>query len=387
MGGTPRRVVVIGAGVLGVSAATTFSRAGDAVTVVDTAARPATGVTSLGSGGFRQQFPQAEETQLSAATLRSWQLLEQESGSSLGLRHTGYLMLATGPVKAAALEERAQHLRAFGIEHRLVDGADLQVMMPGLRGADLSAGTPDVGLLTPGDGYTSPPSLTSALARIADRHGATLRFHSRVVDVLSKGNAVTGVRIEPSDGGTGPTVDLPADLVVNAAGLRAPDIGRLVGDHLPVVAWRQHQFRTHDLPGAGPDDFPCVADPGESLYFRPDCAGVLVGYHEDAEAWSEDYTPTSQMAERCVAALARRWPDLAQAGLRRHWVGCYEVTPDWRALVGLSSALDGSAYLCGFSGHGLMNSLGAAEELSRLTRGQQPIVDLQPFAAARFAPA
>ena len=379
----PRKVLIVGAGVSGVSAATAFSRAGHDVTVMDVAGGPATGVTSLGSGGFRRQFPEAEETLLAAATLAGWERLEHDESASFEFHRTGYLLLATGSNDLAALEQRAEHLRAAGIEHRLVDGDELRALAPGLSGEDLAGD--DVGLFTPGDAYTSPPSVVRELVRLASARGVRFRFETRVLDITTAGDEVRGAIVQPAAGGE--REEIFADVIVNAAGLRVPEIGRLVGDELPVRAWRQHQFRTRDLPRGGPDDFPCIADAGESLYFRPDGAGALVGYHDDAEAWAEDYTPTALMAERCATALARRWPALAEAGMERHWVGCYEVTPDWRALIGLSAEVRGSAYLGGFSGHGLMNSIGAAEELRRLVDGEDAQVDLRPFSAERFAPA
>lgn len=375
-----KKVVVIGAGVLGATVAAVFARANHSVTVVEAADGPATGVTSLGSGGFRHQFANAEETQFVAATVAGWDTIERDNDISLGLHHNGYLMLATGEMDAAALELRAGHLRDAGVEHRFLDASELSTVLPGLRGTDVSGDARSVGLLTPTDGYTSPAAVVDKLVGVARSDGADFRFRTRVVDMLIRGDAVSDVRVQTDDGDE----ILPADLVVNAAGLRAPEIGRLVGDVLPVTAWRQHQYRTNDAPGGLPV-FPCTFDPGASLYFRPDGDGALVGYHEDAEAWAEDYTPTQEMAQKCLAALQERWPQLAELGLRRHWVGCYEVTPDWRALIGLSAAVRGSAYLCGMSGHGLMNSLGAAEELRRLVDGEDALVDLAPFSAGRFA--
>jgi sarcosine oxidase subunit beta len=375
---TPRNVIIVGAGVIGMSVATVFWRAGDRVTVVEALDGPAQGVTSLGSGGFRHQFPYATETRLVVETMAAWRTIEQEFGIDLGLRTVGYALLATGVVDATALEQRATHLRAAGVEHRVLDEAGVRELLPGLRGGDLTAG-----LYTPGDGYTSPPAVVKKLEQLAADHGVAFRYGARVTEVLTDRGAVRGVRIEQAGGDE----RLDADLVINAAGLRAPEVGRLVGDELPVRAWRQHQFRSADLPGGGPGDFPTAFDEGESLYFRPDGAGVLVGYHEDDEAWAEDYTPTPRMAERCREALGRRWPELAAIGLERHWVGCYEVTPDRRALIGLSEGVTGSAYICGFSGHGLMNSMGGAQELRRLIDGEAAVVDVAELRAGRFPPA
>ena len=377
------KVLIVGAGVLGVTTATVFARAGHAVTVVDAADGPATGVTSLGSGGFRHPFPYAEETQFAAATVAGWQQLERTYNTSFGLNYNGYLLLATGETDVAALEQRAAHLRTLGVDHRLLSSAEVRAMMPGLRGSDVSGDTAVAALFTPEDGYTSPPAVVKHLSRIASEEGADFRYATRVVEVLTSGDAVTGLRVETNDG----VEQLSGDLLINTAGLRAPHVGEMVGDVLPVTAWRQHQFRTNDLAESAAVRFPCVFDPGHSLYARPDAAGVLVGYHEDAEAWAENYTPTPQMERACLTMLKTRWPDLAEVGLLRHWVGCYEVTPDWRALIGLSSKVTGSAYLCGMSGHGLMNSLGAAQQLRRLTDGEEPDIDLRPFDAERFAAA
>jgi sarcosine oxidase, subunit beta len=372
-----RKTVIIGSGIIGVSLAYVLARRGnDDVVVLDSEDDVARGVTSLGSGGYRVQFTSAEEVALTVRTIAAWQELEERHHVSLGFHRGGYLTLGSTDRAIETMRGAVDMQRAQGAEVDLVEGDALAGIVPGMTVDDVP-----VAAFSAGDGWGHPPTIARLLRGLATDAGAQFRYGTTVTDVLQTGGRVTGVTTASRLG----TDMLAADVVVNAAGLGSPKVAERAGVPLQLGMWRQHQFRTALVAGMHDTAFPCVLDPVHDLYLRPDGDSVLVGYAEAWDADRLDYEPNPIVSEHARERLAERWPDAAAEPFVRAWVGCYELTPDRRAYIGLAPELDGYAYSTGYSGHGLMNSMGAAESLADALDGAVPAVPLDTFDRRRFA--
>jgi sarcosine oxidase subunit beta len=371
-----RKTLIIGAGIIGVSLAYVMARrGGDDVLVVDAEPDLAQGVTALGSGGYRVQFTSPEEVALTVRTIAAWKELESRHHVSLGFHRGGYLTLGSTDRAVATMRSAVSMQRAQGAEVHLIDRDDLAEVVPGMRTDDVP-----VAAYSPGDGWGHPPTVTRLLGGLARDAGARFRFDTRVTELHQRSGRVTGVSLTTG----GETEFVTADVVVNAAGLGSPTVAELAGVPLRLGMWRQHQFRTAPVPGVHDTAFPCVLDPVHDLYLRPDGDSVLVGYTEAWDADRLDYAPNPTIAEHARERLAERWSAAATEPFVRTWVGCYELTPDRRAYIGIEPALDGYAYSTGYSGHGLMNSFGAAEALAAALDGETPSVPLGTFDRRRF---
>ncbi|MCU1403910.1 MAG: sarcosine oxidase subunit beta [Glaciihabitans sp.] len=371
-------VVIIGGGIIGVSLSYMLSRNLElSVTVLEQEDAVAKGVTALGSGGFRQQFTTTEECLMATRTLDLWDQLQKDEGVDLELHHNGYLTLGSTATAAAVLVEHAEKQLALGIDVEVLDRAGVARALPGVRVDDI-----DVASITRRDGYGRPPFVAALLSSLAAKRGAQFQFGKTVNNITTSNGSVSGVVV--GDAATGSST-IAADIVINAAGLDAPAIAAMVGLVLPIDAWRQHQFQTVPLDYVTADSFPCFLDPAHDLYFRPAGDAALVGYAESFDARRRDYTPNPTVVANARTQLAKRWPDAAAQDFVRSWVGCYEATPDRRAVIGAHTGVDGYYYAAGFSGHGLMNSLAAAEGIGSLIAGSTPDIDLSVFSADRFA--
>jgi sarcosine oxidase subunit beta len=83
--------------------------------------------------------------------------------------------------------------------------------------------------------------------------------------------------------------------------------------------------------------------------------------------------------------MERRCPALLDVGVAYRWVGFYEVTPDHNALIGESPHVSRFLYATGFSGHGFLQGPAVGEVMRDLYLGNEPVVDVSPFTAERFA--
>src|SRR5258705_12861458 len=131
------------------------------------------------------------------------------------------------------------------------------------------------------EGYIDPSRLCRALADGAVRRGCQVITGTRVTGIAVDRGRVRGVRTE--DGA------IAAEVVVNAGGIYAAEIGRLAGVRVPVVPLL-HQYVITE-PFMGPDEkgeaLPTLRDLDGLIYVRPEGKGLAMGgYHADATPWS-----------------------------------------------------------------------------------------------------
>src|SRR5581483_11320567 len=116
----------------------------------------------------------------------------------------------------------------------------------------------------PTDGYIDPSQLTFALAEGARRHGAEIATNTRVNGIGVERGRVTGVETDKGS--------IETEIVVNAGGMFAAEIGRLAGVVVPVVPMAHEYLVTR--PSGLPLEMPTMRDPSLLVYFRPESGGL-----------------------------------------------------------------------------------------------------------------
>ena len=134
----------------------------------------------------------------------------------------------------------------------------------------------------PTDGYIDPSQLTFALVEGARRRGAEICEDTRVTGIEVRDGAVR--RVITDEG------DIDTDLVVNAGGMFATEIGRLAGVNVPLIPMAHEYLITK--PSGLPLDMPTMRDPSLLVYYRPESGGLIMGgYERDPAPWSLDGIP------------------------------------------------------------------------------------------------
>lgn len=366
--GEPADVIVIGAGIVGCATAYFLSKRGLTVTICE-ANTVASGATGLASGGVRTQFATKLETMMTLRTRTLWREFEREHDVDLEYHRIGYLTLASDDRAAEELARRLGMQQEVGVNAVEVNHESLNSMVPGINTTDLL-----LAVYTPDDGYGSPADVTNAILSEARKGGVRLRQRAAVREV--SGGETEGFTVHLEDGEA-----LACRAVVLCGGLGTPQVGVSVGLSLPVTAYRQHQFLTEPIADIDLGALPNVLDLALDLYFRSEGSGVLLGISDEAEAGRTDLNVTWSLLEPLGERLEHRWPQLVDVGIARGWVGCYEVTPDRRALIGGG---DGFFYAAGFSGHGFMHGFAAGETVAALVAQDVPPLDISELSADRF---
>jgi 4-methylaminobutanoate oxidase (formaldehyde-forming) len=245
----------------------------------------------------------------------------------------------------------------------------------------------------PTDGWLDPSGLAMALAAGARQKGVTIRTHTRVVGIGVERGRVTGVDVQLRDGSR---ETIATDVVVNAGGMFAPEIGRLAGVTVPIIPMAHQYLFTEAIEGVHPG-LPQLRDPDNLVYFREEVGGLCMGGYERSPApWSVDGVPPDfngkllapdlPRFEEIMAGAVRRVPAIADAGVSRVINGPEGFTPDNEFILG-ESEVGGFFVAAGFSAHGIAGAGGIGRQVASWIVDGQPELDLWKMDIRRFGPA
>jgi sarcosine oxidase subunit beta len=253
----------------------------------------------------------------------------------------GYLRLGHSPEDLAAFERSVEVQRELGVPDAAVLGPDdLRGVAPDLRSDDLAGG-----LFGPSDGYIDGHLYCNLLAQLLRDRGARILTSTELV-------GLDGRRLATS----GPTLE--CDVVVNAAGAWAGEVGELLGTPARILPER-HQALVAHLPRELDYVMPSVMDyiPGSGglgLYFRHESASSMIAGLHTEEPYEE--LPQHAFMEEVAARLAHRLPGLAGARLGGLWSGFYPISQDGFPAVGPYRDRPGVVAALGAGGSGLQSS-------------------------------
>src|SRR5579871_481786 len=189
----------------------------------------------------------------------------------------GGLRLACTPEREQEVLRQVAWARTFGLPLELLSPGEAQELFPlmvtdGVRCASYLAT----------DGYLDPSQLTYALAGSARDGGAQIFTHTRVTGIDVRGGRVRGVQTEWGS--------IEAEIVVNAGGMFAAEVGRMAGVRVPVIPFAHEYLVTQPFRERCTDEhLPTLRDPDLLVYFREEGAGLVMGGYERRSApWALD---------------------------------------------------------------------------------------------------
>ena len=223
------RVVVIGGGVVGASILYHLTKHGWSDVMLLERSDLTSGSTWHAAGGMHTINGDPNVAKLQQYTIGLYKEIEELSGQDIGLHMTGGVMLA-------ATQERFDWLKGVYAKGKYLGMDELEIITPD-RAAELMPllePSQFVGALyDPIEGHCDPYGVTHAYAKAARKNGATVETQTKV-ESLSQAPDGTW-HIDTNKG------MIRAEHVVNAGGLWAREIGRMVGLELPVLAM-EHMY-------------------------------------------------------------------------------------------------------------------------------------------------
>lgn len=409
-------VVVIGGGIVGVTAAIFLAEAGMPVVLCEKG-RVGAEQSSRNWGWIRTQGRDLEELPLMLAAMKLWHRLKDEAAADFGFRVGGATYLGesdAGMARHAAWLDKA---KAFGVDTRLLSPAETDSLLGQNSGRFKGA------IHTPTDACAEPDKAMAALGDLALRKGVQVFEGVAVRSIERSGGRVSGVVTEKGRiacegvvlaGGvwsrpflenmgvpfpqlgvkgsvqaTAPGPDI-TDSVVGAAGAsfrRRQDGGytiarsgaarmevipaafRYFRDFLPLI---RGNWRIIDL-GAG------------RSFFGPLGAGKWGDGPSPMEtARILDPTPDHALLDSALRSAGELFPQLRGVKPARRWAGMIDVMPDEVPVIDTLPGCPGMVIATGCSGHGFGLGPGVGYLASQLVRGEPPIVDVADFRYGRF---
>ncbi len=379
---TRARAVVIGGGVGGCSILYWLARLGwDDVVLVERA-ELTSGSTFHSAGLVGQLRSSLSLTKMMTASVDLYRSLEAEVGLATGWREVGSLRLASSAERMEELARQAGWAKTFGLPLELVSADEAQALFPPMS----TEGVLGAAYL-PTDGYIDPSQLTFALAEGARRHGAEVRTHTRVTGIAVERGRVTGIE---TDGGP-----IEAEVVVNAGGMFAAELGALVGVTVPVIAMA-HEYLVLE-PSGLPLEMPTMRDPSLLVYFRPESGGLVMGgYERHCAPWGLDGIPPDfngklldedwPRFEELMENAVRRVPSLEEMGVVKLINGPEAFTPDGEFILG-PTEVRGFWVAAGFCAHGLAGAGGMGQLVAEWIVEGTPSLDVWHMDSRRFGAA
>ena len=354
---THARAVVIGGGVVGCSVLFHLARAGWTDVLLIERSELTSGSSWHAAGGFHTLNGDPNVAKLQAYTVSLYDELEKLSGQSCGLHLTGGVMMADTEERMNFLRYVQATGRVLGMETEIITPSEARAMFPLMDDSNF------VGALwDPVEGHLDPSGTTHAYAKAAQALGATIELRNRVTDITQSSDGTWSVETE---NGT-----VRTEHVVNAGGLWAREVGRMVGIELPVLAMEHMYLLTDEMPevvefnqDTGRELVGVIDFKGE-IYTRQERNGLLLGTYEKAcKPWSPVETPWDFGHELLAPDLDRiapsleigfkHFPAFEQAGIKQTVNGPFTFAPDGNPLVGpvqgMTNFWSACAVMAGFS--------------------------------------
>ena len=367
-------VVVIGAGVIGLTIAWRAAQRGMQVLVLD-AGEPGAGATGVAAGMLapvtEADFGEEALLGFSLASARLYPTfvseLEAASGQPTGYRRSGTLSVAVNRDQAEELARLHELQRSISLDARWLTSRECRALEPGLSTRVTG------GIEAPADHQISPRLLLGALRAAVERSGGTVRSFARAESVAVHGEEVAGVVLSSGD-------LVRAGTVVIAAGAHSSEIGLPPGADVPVRPVKGQILRLGG--GAnGPVANRIVRTP--EVYAVPRADGRLV-VGATVEERGFDSAVTAGAVLDLLRAAYEVLPGVTELPLLEASAGHRPATPDNEPVVG-EGAVRGLVWATGHWRHGVLLAPLTADAIVTLIADGEEHEELREFTPRRFA--
>lgn len=330
------KVVIIGGGVVGCSILFHLAKFGWKDVLLLERSELTSGSSWHAAGQIHTISSDPNISRLQGYTINLYKEIEETSGHSVGMHSTGGFYLASNQTWYDYLKRERSKARTMGLDQEFISVKEAAERHPLIDPKFYVAA-----LWDPLDGDIDPSGVTYAFAKAAKVHGANYETHCPVLET------------NPQPDGTWEVVTskgtVRAEMVVNAGGLWAREVGHLAGIHLPVQPMEHHYLITEAIPEivARPAEprLPAGVDYEGNMYFRQERQGMLLGTYEPSSTpWKVAGTPQDFGHELLQPDLDRiadrlemgfeRIPALGRVGIKDMINGPFTFGPDGNPMIG-----------------------------------------------------
>ena len=382
------RVVVIGGGVGGASIAYHLAELGERDVVLVDRNELTSGSTFHSAGLVGQLRGSLPLTTMMMYSVALYRRLAAETDTDPGWVECGGIRLACTPEREEELDRQVAWARTFGLPLERISPEEAREHFPLMAGDGVRAAS-----YLPTDGYLDPSQLTYALADGARKGGAQIFTHTRVHAIDVRDGRVRGIRTEWGD--------IEAEVVVNAGGMFAAEIGRMAGVRVPIVPFAHEYLVTQPFRERDGRHLPTLRDPDHLIYFREEGGGLVMGgYERHSAPWALDEHLVDRIPpdfngrlleedwdrfEEITENSKLRVPVMDEVTITKLINGPEAFTPDNEFCLG-ESEVRGFFVAAGFCAHGLAGAGGIGKVMAEWIVGGEPSMDVWEMDIRRFGP-
>jgi dimethylglycine dehydrogenase len=384
------QVVVIGGGVVGCSVLYHLTKAGWRDVMLLERRELTSGSTWHAAGGMHTLNGDPNVAKLQQYTIELYEEIQTISGRDCGIHLPGGLMLADTPARLDWLKMAHARGRYLGMDTEMISVSEAKELFPLLDERYFVGALYDAV-----EGHVDPSGVTEAFAAAAQKAGASIHRQTKVEELVQHADGTWDVITAQGN--------VHAEHVVNAGGLWAREVGRMVGLELPVLAMEHMYLLTEPMPevaayNADNDgrELVGVMDFGGELYLRQEGVGMLMGtYERDGRPWSTRETPWDFAHQLLAPDIDRiapslevgfaHYPAFAEAGIKQIINGPFTFAPDGNPLIGPIRGLRNYWVACGVMA-GLSQGGGVGLALANWMTEGDPGLDVWGMDVARFGP-
>ncbi len=377
-------IVIVGAGIMGAATAYYLSKIGKEVLLIEKDI-PAYGTSSACDGTiFVESKPVGPKLDMAMEGVKIYSELESELGADIGFKAEGGIVLIETEEELRIMKEVVRKQRDSGLPIEMIDAAEVRKKQPWVSDCVIA------GAFCPIDVQVNPIFTTLAYVNAAKRLGCKVMKKTGVTGIVQKNKAVAGVE---TDSGT-----IRTKCLINAAGINAPDISKMVGLDTPIIPRKGEILVTEQLDPVFKNIFmearyiaikhnPKIVeesnDPsfakGVGLILEQTTEGnILLG--SSREFVGVNKRSTADVLEMIAKRATHFFPRLKNVSIIRTFAGLRPYTPDGLPYVGTSKNIKGYVIVAGHEGDGIALAPETGRRVADLVANgnEEPLLSFSP---------
>ncbi|SDF95839.1 NAD(P)/FAD-dependent oxidoreductase [Alloyangia pacifica] len=410
--------VVIGAGIVGTSAAYWLARAGQKVVLLEKG-RVGAEQSSRNWGWCRQQNRDARELPLSTRSLALWEEMAEDIGEDLGFRRCGLLYLSDDQAEIDGWARWGAFARGEGVDTRMLSAAEATE-----RGAATGKAWKG-GVWSPTDGTADPSRAAPLIASGIVKHGGVVLQNCAARGIETSGGAVSAVITEKgtirtrqvvlSGGAWAASFLHQSGIFFPQASVRSSILSVAPGAeglppalHTAAVSITRRGDGAYTLAISGRSNIdPTPGTLRGAKHFLPMFAkrwralspGGLQAWKagfETRDIWALDREtpmervrildprPSEILINETLTRARRLLPSLENVPVQAKWAGYIDSTPDGVPVIDSDIGIPGLTLAAGLSGHGFGIGPGVGHLVADMLTGREPITETAQYRLDRF---
>jgi len=411
-------VVIIGGGIVGVSSAWFLARQGVDVVLCEKG-HIAGEQSGRNWGWVRVQGRDTREIPMMLESMRIWESMKDETGEDVGFTRGGCFFTANSNKELQSFADWVDIARDYEVDTRLINASELKQHIHG--SAIDWAGA----MVTMSDGRAEPHKAAPAIARAAERSGATVLPGCAVRGIETSAGAVSAVITEHGTIRTSTVLCAAGawtsmfchSLQINVPQLRVRGTvartapcenvldGNVFDDRLGI---RRREDGGYTIAHGSVLEHPVT--PASFRYFvkflpaliqefkivRLSFGREFIDEWQTPKVWDLDKLspfettrvlspePTPSVLKGIRRNLDTMFPQLANTPIIESWAGTIESSPDVVPIIDSIDDVPGFHVATGFSGHGFGLGPGAGKAIAGMLTGEDTGIDLSPLRLSRF---